>query len=301
MTSYLVVVNPASGRGRALARAEALRSALAGLDTVEVVHTRGRGDASEAVARRGPDFERIIAVGGDGTLNEVLGGLMSIGGPASALPALGFLASGTANAAVPALGFGTDPSAVGAALRDVEARPVDVGIAAHAGTERPFLLWFGAGYDAVVIDALNTGRTGLMGIAGIVRRMPGVLRAVHRYPAPHIRVSADAGPPSTAASVILANVAEMAFGGTVTKRADPFDGQLDLVTIATGGTARVAALTLQMLISALDRGGGVRHGQTARVRLEADGHVPFQLDGEPVGALPVEIRIAPGAVRLLVT
>jgi diacylglycerol kinase (ATP) len=300
VTSYLLVVNPASGRGRSLPRAEALRAALASSASVEVVRTERRGFATETVFERAGDVERVIAIGGDGTLNEVLSGLMRVGAPAAELPALGFFPAGTANAAILAFGFGTAPDAVARSLATAEARPVDVGIVSHAGVERPFLLWLGAGYDAVVIDALNAKRTGLMGIAGLVRKAPGVLRAVHRYPAPEIEVEVD-GRSSRAASVILANVGQVAFGGHVATGVDPFDGRLDVVTVPRVGTAGVAWLGLRMLRSSLERGPGVARDGGTRVRLSSAGRVPFQLDGEPVGTLPAEVRVEPGAVRLLLT
>lgn len=300
MTSYLLVVNPASGRGRALTRAEALREALSRSASVEVVRTERRGFAADAVAERGGCFERVIAVGGDGTLNEVLSGLMRLDAPPELRPALGFLPAGTANAAVLAFGFGGVPGAVAASLATAEPRPVDVGVVTHKGGERPFLLWFGAGYDAVVIDALNSERTGLMGVAGLLRRAPGVARTVHRYRAPEIAIDVD-GVTRRAASVILANVGKVAFGGSVAEAADPFDGRLDVVTVPRLGMAGMAALGARMLVSSLDRARGVDHDVGSRFRLEASGPVPFQLDGEPVGLLPVDVRIAPGAVRLLLT
>jgi diacylglycerol kinase (ATP) len=301
VTSYLLVVNPASGRGRALGRAEELRSALAESNSVDVVETKRRGFATEIAAERGLDFDRVIAIGGDGTLNEVLAGLLRIGATPDELPALGFLPSGTANAAVQAFGFGTSPTAVARSLTDVEIRPVDVGIVRHGGTERPFLLWFGAGYDAVVIDTLNSKRTGLMGIAGLARKAPDIVRAVHNYPAPDIEVRVDDGAPSVAASVILSNVAQMAFRVTLADAADPFDGRLDLLTVPRVGTARIGALCVRMMLSSLEGAAEVTHTPASRVILRSEGEVPFQLDGEPVGTLPVELRVEPGAVRLLRT
>jgi len=174
------------------------------------------------------------------------------------------------------------------------------GVVSHAGGDRPFLLWFGAGYDAIVIDALNTERTGFMGIAGLVRKSPAVFRALHRYRAPDITIRNGGSVEETAASVILANVAQMAFGGTTSPAADPCDGRLDLLAAPRAGTAGVAVMAFRMLTSSLAQAAGVRHSQTTRVTLEAEGDVPFHLDGEPVGMLPVEVGLEPAAVRLLI-
>ena len=301
MTSYLLIVNPASGRGRGLARAEALRSALAMSNSVEVVPTHRRGFAADVACERAASFERVIAVGGDGTLNEVLSGLMRAGENADRRPALGFLPSGTANAAVLAFGFSTSPAAVARSLAAAEIRAVDVGLVTYGGTERPFLLWFGAGYDAVIMDVLNSKRTGLMGIAGLARKTPSILGAIHRYPAPDIEVRLDAGEPGSSVSVIVANVGPVAFGGTVAEGVDPFDGRLDVLTVPRSTNLRLVALTGRLMMSSLEKAQGVTRTTATRARLASSGGVPFQLDGEPVGTLPAEIRLAPGAVRLLLT
>lgn len=301
VTSYLLVVNPKSGRGSGLGRAEALRSALPRAADVDLLRTRARGHASDAVAERARDFQRVIAVGGDGTLNEVLAGLIRVGAHRDQRPALGFLGSGTANAASRAFGLSTSPASMARSLVSVEARPVDVGIVSLGGTERPFLLWLGAGYDAIVIDALNAERRGFMGVAGIGRRLPGVVRAVHRYSAPEIMVRTDSNREWKAGSVVLANVAAMAFGATATPAADPHDGHMDLLTVPRTGTAGVARLWMRMMLSSLDRASGVDRTPVTRARLRADGEVPVQIDGEPVGTLPADVRVVPGAVRLLMT
>jgi diacylglycerol kinase family enzyme len=301
VASYLVVVNPKSGSGRGLARARALAAALPQTDDVEVLETRRRGHAADAAFEQAGSFDRVVAVGGDGTLNEVLTGLVRAGTTADQLPALGFLASGTANAATTAFGLAKDPVVAARAMTASRPKPVDVGVASFAGGRRPFLLWFGAGYDAIVIEALNSKRTGLMGVTGLMRGLPGVVRAVHRYPAPTIRARTADGAEHGGGSVLLANVAAMAFGSTATPAADPHDGHLDLLTVPQTGTLGVAGLWIRMVLSSLDRAAGVERTTLTRVRFEAEGRVPFQLDGEPVGTLPVDVQILPGAVRLLLT
>jgi diacylglycerol kinase family enzyme len=136
-------------------------------------------------------MDRIIAVGGDGTLNEVLSGLVRTGRSAQELPELGFLPAGTANAAISAFGFSSDPDAVAKSLCEADSRAVDVGIVSYEGGERPFLLWFGAGFDAVVIDALHTSRTGLMGVSGLLAHSRRVVSALGRYAAPQIEMEID--------------------------------------------------------------------------------------------------------------
>jgi len=301
VTSYLLVVNPVSGRGRARGRAEQLGGLLAESADVRVVETQRRGSASDLVAEHAQEVDRVIAIGGDGTLNEALTGLFRVGLPAERLPALGFLPSGTANAAVRALGLRSDPAAVARALVAGGERPIDVGVVRHGDGERPFLLWFGAGLDAVVISVLNSERTGFMGTGGLVRSAPRIWRAVGRYAAPDIYASGDGRTLQGVSTVILANVGRVAFGGAVADVADPFDGHLDMVALPSLPKWRLPAFGARMLTSSLHRAKGVHHALVSGMRLDSEGDVPFQLDGEPVGTLPVEISVKPGAVRFLLT
>jgi len=259
----------------------------------------------------GPGVDRVIAVGGDGTLSEVLAGLVGFDRPAAQIPALGFLPAGTANAAIQAFGFSTDVEDVAHALPTAPVRWVDVGLVrfekkplsgeAGVAEERPFLLWCGAGFDAVLIAKLNTSRTGRMGLMGLVRRTPGVVRALVRYPIPPIRTKIDDHDIGDACSVILTNVAKMGFGGMVVATADPFDGQIDVVAIDPAPWPKLVRLALRMLGSGLSGAAGARHQLATQVRLSSEGNVPVQLDGEPVGSLPISVRLRAGAIRLLMT
>ncbi|MDX1495247.1 MAG: diacylglycerol kinase family protein [Longimicrobiales bacterium] len=299
--SYLLIVNPVSGRGGGRTRARALSDALSRHFQVEVAETRGRGDAVDIAGTRGMEFGRVIAVGGDGTLNEVLTGLWRSGRPPDALPELGFLPSGTANAAAPAFGLRREPTEVAQALVGAPSRPVDFGVVRSSEGERPFLLWCGAGYDAVVIDALNSSRTGRMGILGLVRNTPGVVRRIAAYRESPVEAEVDGARWPELGGVVVANVADIAFGGTIAAGADPFDGSLDVVAVPVGAKARLPLFGMAMLSSGLQAVRGARFARATTVGLRAPGPVPVQIDGEPAGHLPIDVRVVAGGVRLLLT
>lgn len=299
--SYLLIANPVSGRGKGRQRAQALAETLSVESTVEVAETRARGDATEIAAQRGPDFGRVIAVGGDGTLNEVLTGLWRSGRSARELPELGFLPSGTANAAAPAFGLRSDPGEVARSLDHAPSRPVDFGVVRSSGEERPFLLWCGAGYDAVVIDALNSARTGRMGLLGLLRNAPRVVGRILAYEESPVQAEVDGSLWTALGGVVVANVADIAFGGTIAGGADAFDGVLDVVAAPTGTKSRLPLLGLAMLSSGLQSARGVRRSTASSVRLRSTGLVPVQIDGEPAGTLPIDVRVVAGGVRLLLT
>lgn len=281
-------------------RAEALRSLLAREDGVELAKTSGRGQATDLARSRGAGFDRVVAIGGDGTLNEVLCGLMSLGPSVDNRPALGFLPGGTANVASAAFGFSSDPAQLASELPGMSGRLIDVGVAQLGDHERPFLLWCGAGIDAVVIEELNSGRTGRMGVVGLALGAGRVLSRVARYSSPAVQVTADDLGMPPGSSVILANVGQIAFGGSIHSGVSPSDGWLDVVTVKNMSPVGVLAAGVRMLLSNLTSSGGVEHRTARTVTLTSEGKVPVQIDGEPVGHLPLSVRLERAAIRLLV-
>jgi len=219
----------------------------------------------------------------------------------SELPEVGFLSAGTANVAARAFGLGTRARSVALALPTAGSTPVDVGVVRHGGGDRAFLLWLGAGWDAVVIHTLNASRTGLMGMSGLAAHLPRILAAVARYPEPAIRATVAGAPFGVFSSVIAANVSEIGLGGRIADGVDPADGVLDVVGVPASSLVMSLRLAVRMMTSSLATGLGVRSTSGASLTLEADGEVPFQLDGEPVGVLPAAVTVRPGAVRLLRT
>ena len=121
----LLIVNPAAGRGAYQKDfADALKILDDGGCRTTVVFTGHRGDATEMAAGLGPEYDLLACVGGDGTLSEVMAGLMKLKEP----PPLGYLPLGTANDVASTLGLPKN-NAPAAAQRFLEGtpHPYDVG------------------------------------------------------------------------------------------------------------------------------------------------------------------------------
>ena len=125
MTRLMLIINPAAGRG---GFRNGLGDALNLLDKggcrTTLFFTSGRGDATEFAAKYGADFDIVGCVGGDGTLSEVLAGLMRLENP----PMVGYIPMGTANDVATTLGLPKNDT-VSAARRILngEPHPFDVG------------------------------------------------------------------------------------------------------------------------------------------------------------------------------
>ena len=121
----MLIVNPAAGRGGYKVNfAEALHTLDLGGYRTTLFFTSGRGDATEFAARHAANFDTVACIGGDGTLSEVLAGLMQLDSP----PPVGYMPMGTANDVATTLGLPKNDT-VGAARRIVHgtAHPFDVG------------------------------------------------------------------------------------------------------------------------------------------------------------------------------
>ena len=301
MKTYGLIVNPTSGRGKGLKKSEKLRRRISGSSRVVVFQTAHRGDATEIAAEAARRVDRIIAIGGDGTLNEVLTGLMTLNVPPRQLPELGFLPAGTANVAKRAFDLSPDPGRVGDALAAAETSLVDVGAVHHGGGVRAFLLWFGAGWDGMLIHELKTSRSGLMGVSGLVGNVPRILAAIARYNQPPIISEVDGFKFGPHSSVIVANVGHIPFGGKVSHVADPGDGRFHVVGVPHLSVCGFLWLGFRMMTTSLTRSRDVSQVVGRRIIARTDGEVPFQVDGEPAGFLPATVTLMPGAVRLLKT
>lgn len=128
MEKTLLIVNPVSGKGRVKTiLLDILSSVCAGGRDVRVCVTEKRGDATDFAERLGPEVERIVCTGGDGSLNEVISGLMRL--PAGERPAISYIPLGTTNDMATSLSIPKDPKNAISLLGDPapEHRLLDVG------------------------------------------------------------------------------------------------------------------------------------------------------------------------------
>ena len=153
----LVIVNPIAGNGRAHRLVPRLTTWLAtNHPNAQLVETRQRGDAERlAAVARDEGRDRVVVVGGDGTVQEVVNGLMAAGERAAERPSLGLVAAGSGNDLNRDLLLPLEPMAsLGTALGDGE-RVIDVARADdQRGRVRHFAVAGGVGFDAQVAHVM---------------------------------------------------------------------------------------------------------------------------------------------------
>jgi YegS/Rv2252/BmrU family lipid kinase len=287
----LVIANPVAGTGRGRARTDALIRALQTRGhAVERFATRAPGDARRCVAEAEGTVARIVAAGGDGTLNEIVNGLADPGGT-PLVP----LALGTANMLAGALGIPRAPAALADVVERGAIRRIDMGL---AGATR-FLGVAGVGFDAMVTEAVRRTRTGPLGYRGYA--LP-ILRTLRGYRAPRLRVRLDGGPEIPCGFAIVAKLAN--YGGlfAVTPDVAPDSGRLGVCLFRDAsfpGLVRIVWPAWRGTLAAR-RDCVVATATHVEVASDEPTPVPVQLDGDPWGHTPVELRITPAVVQMLV-
>jgi YegS/Rv2252/BmrU family lipid kinase len=292
-----IIVNPVSGQARARRRARKLlyRLARAGV-AVTLSETAGPEDGRALAARIAGETDMVVSVGGDGTLNQVMNGILDAGLQTPIL----VVSTGTANVVASELGLLKRlPALVEIALHGL-ARPLDVGVVFKPGASEPkrFILCAGAGFDAAVVAGLGSVRTA----AGITRwsYAPPIIRAFLNYRFPPMRVTVDGRLAQSGA--ILTVVANMSrYGGNfkICPQAQPDDGRLDICCLRNRGFLALLRFAWGLARGTLTQTPGVSFYQGRVVEVEADAPVPVQVDGDSSGELPLRFEVQPKAVNFL--
>jgi diacylglycerol kinase family enzyme len=164
MTAF-VVVNPRSGNGRTARDWSAISRALeASFPSFEFALTRGRGEATRLVRDALCEgHHEIIAVGGDGTINEAVNGFFGPNGPASSDAVFGFVTSGTGGDFRKTFGIDADIAAGLSRLLSARTRAIDVGRLSCVGpggtrVVRHFINIGSFGLSGVIVDSVNRAR-----------------------------------------------------------------------------------------------------------------------------------------------
>jgi YegS/Rv2252/BmrU family lipid kinase len=182
--STLAIVNPVAGKGQAVRVWERVRAGLPSLEPWHCVLTQYAGHARElASTATARGYERVVAVGGDGTVYEVANGL------AGTETTLGIIPAGTGNDTAGNLGVPFDPIAAASLAAQGTARHIDLGEIRTAQSTSYFVNVAGFGFDAEVAWRVN--RMPRKFVGGTVPYVIGVLETLWQYRAPLMRISVD--------------------------------------------------------------------------------------------------------------
>jgi diacylglycerol kinase (ATP) len=300
-----IILNPASSAGRTGRRqAEILAAIERHLGREFSLFVTKRPDEATSSAREASlrGTELIIVVGGDGTIQEVVNGLMEAGPPLNRRLQLGIINAGTGHGFAQSLGLpaGIDDQCAGIALGTV--RRVDIGRAAYTNgrgrrVERYFVNECQAGIGGRVVEKVQAGYKKLGGFLGFGL---ATLTAALNYPNRSIRFSIDDGPENEGKfiGIVAANGNAMAGGMRLAPQATVEDGRLDILFMH-GQTLPERLRNFPKIYSGTHLESpkfSCFRGQS--ISLASEESISFEADGEWLGYLPCRIEVLPAVLEL---
>lgn len=301
----MLVVNP-QATATTVAGRDVLARALASDVKLDLVETAHRGHASAAAAQAAADgVDLVVAHGGDGTVNEVVNGLLR-SGPRSGLPMLGVVPGGSANVFARALGLPPDP--LEATHRLLGA--IEQGRCRAVGLGRAGRHWFtfnaGLGWDADVVAGVANRRSKRAGKWLYTRMaLTRYFNQLHRGPRLRIEVPGEQ-PLEDMRVAFVSNTDPWTYLGNRPVRLNPdcsFDRGLGVFALRTLRLPTVLRHARQVLDGKPNPRGGnlVRLDDVASVRVSSPSPVQVQVDGDLVGErTSVEFRSVPEALQVAV-
>jgi diacylglycerol kinase (ATP) len=301
--SPLLLANPLAGAGRdpVLPRLSAALRAR-GIDHDQAL-TEGPGHATqlarEAVEDHGRRF--VVAVGGDGTVHEVVNGLVdaATGELRGDDPVLGIVAGGTGCDLTRTFGLDRSPEVVAAHLDGDQTVRMDLGRVHLVGTggDQRTLLFANvaeAGYGGLVTDLANR----LPRRLGTARYALAIIGAVSRFKLVESVVTVDQGTTAEAMSnVIVANGQFFGGGLHVAPRALPYDGKFN-VQVWQGKPLDVLRAGPELRKGTHLARADVREWQSSTVEIDAERPLLIEADGEVLGTTPATFDVLANVLRL---
>ena len=237
----------------------------------------------------------LVGVGGDGTAAELVNRIAP-GVPLTMLPA------GNENLLARYLKLGRTPEAVCRTIVDGALVRLDAGRAGH----RIFLLMIGCGFDAEVVRRVHHHRTGHIRKRNYFKP---ILELIRSYEYPELRVywgdgDTDAAqlqfPPAVVRWLFAFNLPCYGGGLRLAPRADGTDGLLDVCAFRRGSLWHGLQYTAAVLLGQHQGMADCTMRRVQRLRITSQAEVPYQLDGDPGGLLPVDVEVLAGRLALVV-
>lgn len=291
---HLFIVNPQACHGEGGKATAVLERLLANVPH-DIVETASPGHAADlAVSAVGYDV--VVAVGGDGTVHEVLNGLMRQ--PAETRPALGILPTGSGNDTCRTYGIPFDLTQAAFVLASGQRRRFDVGVCNGVYFNNSFAAGLDAKVTAKAVEYKITKRR-----SGLWLYLTALLHVLFKdLDSFRLDVSFDDGPTQEIDTLIVAVTNGPTYGGgfKITPDADALDGVFDVCMIDPLGLGE-ALWRLPFVIAGKHTKMGVVHmSRHTSVRIDSPVSLPAQIDGEVLLEKHYDVRMLPGAIECIV-
>ncbi len=284
------VVNPAAGGGYAGRVWPQIATALDNANQKYGVYYTSMQGEGEKLAREAEKegAELVVAIGGDGTLREVVNGIDH------QKTLFSFIPSGTGNGFRRSCGMPGHWDQVLTGLNDWPPRLIDLGIV----NESYFLNVVGVGFDAAVAEMASGKYGNVKGYMAYIAAFFEELVEFREFQA-EIRGSDINLEVERTLLAVVANGTNYGGSFSIAPQARIDDGLLDLLVARKAGTPETTLLAVRALAGRHLGDSGVICSKGLRYSIDADHQVPVHIDGEVIGSLPVEISLLPAALKII--
>ncbi len=285
MEKLLFIYNTHAGKGLARLRLADMQEAFAAAGWTITAHpTQGAGDATETAQRLGAEYDRIVCSGGDGTLHEVVEGLLNL--PAGQRPPVGYIPTGTTNDFAKNLRLPRGVAAMAAAAAFGVPRAVDIG----RFNDKCFV--YVAAFGAFTDVSYNTPQQfkNLFGHLAYLLEAGARLGTIQSYP---LTVEHDGGviQGEFAYGMVSNTVSVGGFKGGPEQAVKLDDGLFEVALVRQPkNPIQLQAMLRALLQGTSDQEGGVLWFQTRRLKVSCEAELPWTLDGE-YGGSPKDAEI----------
>lgn len=293
MKKTFIVHNPTSGKSRCLAE---LSRRFPEIQAATVRETESATEASRVTVQAASDgFDLIVAAGGDGTVNSVANGIVASG---SQVP-MAVLPLGTANDFAATLAIPDAPEEAVGLWESGTVRQLDL-VELETPKQKCFFANVAAGGNSDrVTSELTDEIKRTWGMFSYLRGAIGVLSDLESYTA---KITLDDNEPLDEClwNVLVANGRTNGGRLPVAPRANPEDGLLDVILIRDGEVADLAQLAARFALSDYLNAEQVLYRRAKSLRISSSPAMRFSIDGEPVAGEPIDFRVKPQAIRMIV-
>lgn len=299
-SDWLAIVNPAAGRGKAARAVPALEAAMRSVGlSVRANPTEGRGHATR-LAREyvAAGYRKFIAVGGDGTVNEIANGLLANGAVPAHELTLGALPVGTGNDWARTHSIPKRVEDAVGLLASGRTVLHDAGVATcSAGSEttrRYFVNMAGVGIDAHILARLGEGKGGAWSY------LVALLSGLGSFRPPSLDVTGPGFQFRGPTLVVFAGPGRYCGGGLqIAPDATVDDGQLHVTLVKRMSGWRVVGNLPRLFNGTVAQSPHVVSARVTALDIASDSRVGVEVDGEVIGAAPARFEIIPRAIRVV--
>ena len=300
---WFIVINPASNRGSGAKCEPEIRQWLESRNIEhEVLVTTQSSEALPYVVEKSLDHDVIVAAGGDGTVHEVINGMMQArakNGHSENMAALGVLPIGSGNDFVKMLNVPVHLHKAFRILEQQKTMPVDIGqISVDGNHTRFFNNNIGIGFDAYV----NYESIKIKHLRGVAIYLTAVLKSLFKYKPPFMHV--EIGSEKFSRNILMLTIGNGRCSGGgfyITPNAEVDDGFFDVCAIDSMSKGRMLSSLVKVMKGAHLNLEGVMLRRSTEVQIRSDEPLPIHADGEVVtlDAHEIKLKIIPSALKVI--